>query len=619
MPNRTTFADENVTAVQAMLISMTGTNARVKELTKATLDLAVGLNMDAESAAALVAKSITGSNALSRYGIQIKDAGSQSERTSIIIDKLREKFGGMAEDQAKTATGSVEQMKNMLGELAETVGLLVAQILQQLKPALDWLVPILQGALTVAVNSIKTAFAGVLWVFTKLGAGIEELGNIVGLWNSQYMDQLNRAAEKLVVEYGTNVTNAFKGAAGAAQSYGMEIGHTASSQDQVLARTAQLKKEIEDYTKRQEQAAVGSAMWVQMGGLIADARAELEQLNAALDQSRLTDTERFTKGIEGFLSTFKVVMDLVKQGSGWNIIDPQKMDDDTKQVRDQLEVLDSVRRETFGSEQEFELNELKTQYEKQQEMAHGNEELLTALRNQYAKRRAEIESKYLQKAMQTFADLSMEAIGLLKMAEENRSGAALADIQRRRDAELASIDAQLENENLSEQQREQLRDKRKSLEQQFDNERRQEQARSFAAMKRAAVIESIIQTALAVTKALPNIPLAIAVGALGAAKTALIGAQPTPAFHEGGSFFVNAPPNVQVPILVRGGERGVIQTEKQQADAGTGRGATIHINFNTPVPHSQWVVDSIKKALRDTGLTADKLLVNNRRKTLVTA
>ena len=44
--------------------------------------------------------------------------------------------------------------------------------------------------------------------------------------------------------------------------------------------------------------------------------------------------------------------------------------------------------------------------------------------------------------------------------------------------------------------------------------------------KRRAILESIIQTALAVVAALPNLPLSIFAGATGAAQTALIAAQP---------------------------------------------------------------------------------------------
>ncbi len=52
--------------------------------------------------------------------------------------------------------------------------------------------------------------------------------------------------------------------------------------------------------------------------------------------------------------------------------------------------------------------------------------------------------------------------------------------------------------------------------------------------KKMAILVAIINTAAAVVKSLPNIPLAIATGAIGAAQVATIASTPIPAFAEGG-------------------------------------------------------------------------------------
>ena len=52
--------------------------------------------------------------------------------------------------------------------------------------------------------------------------------------------------------------------------------------------------------------------------------------------------------------------------------------------------------------------------------------------------------------------------------------------------------------------------------------------------KAVAIIEAIVNTASAVVESLPNLPLAIAVGALGAAQVATIASTPIPAFADGG-------------------------------------------------------------------------------------
>jgi hypothetical protein len=79
--------------------------------------------MDLGSAADLVGKSITSStNALSRYGIQITDTRSKSERLEQVVGQLTKRFDGQAEAAAKVGSGPLEQLKNKFGDLMENVG-----------------------------------------------------------------------------------------------------------------------------------------------------------------------------------------------------------------------------------------------------------------------------------------------------------------------------------------------------------------------------------------------------------------------------------------------------------------------------------------------------------------
>jgi hypothetical protein len=85
--------------------------------------------------------------------------------------------------------------------------------------------------------------------------------------------------------------------------------------------------------------------------------------------------------------------------------------------------------------------------------------------------------------------------------------------------------------------------------------------------------------------------------------------------HEGGvvpkrgSTFFGGSPSDEYPILVRGGE--TVRTEQQEAALGGGSGATVIMNFNAPVSDMDFVVNSVKKAIRQTGLAVDKLLVDD--------
>lgn len=87
--------------------------------------------------------------------------------------------------------------------------------------------------------------------------------------------------------------------------------------------------------------------------------------------------------------------------------------------------------------------------------------------------------------------------------------------------------------------------------------------------------------------------------------------------HTGGTVgsFASQPAAREFPILVRGGE--TVRTEGQERDlqnrmGGRGGGGTVIINFNSPVSDDVFVMNGITKALRKSGMTIDKLAVNQR-------
>ena len=86
---------------------------------------------------------------------------------------------------------------------------------------------------------------------------------------------------------------------------------------------------------------------------------------------------------------------------------------------------------------------------------------------------------------------------------------------------------ELDNKNLTEQQK-------IDIEEKYAVKARKIKQDAFKKQKAADIIQGIMSTALAVVKALPNIPLAIAAGIAGAASVAVIAAQPMPEFYEGG-------------------------------------------------------------------------------------
>lgn len=93
------------------------------------------------------------------------------------------------------------------------------------------------------------------------------------------------------------------------------------------------------------------------------------------------------------------------------------------------------------------------------------------------------------------------------------------------------------------------------------------------AFKAISIVETIIATAKAVAKALPNIPLSVAVGAIGAAQVAMIASQK---FHSGGMIRAHDGLAVdEVPIIAQSGE-GIL-SRRGMANLG-GEGALNALN-----------------------------------------
>jgi hypothetical protein len=134
----TTFGDEAIIGVQSSLAAFIDSEEQIKLATEATLDMAVAMGMDLKSAGDLVAKTLGSStNAMSRYGIEVVGAVGSTERLESLTNNVAKLFGGQAKAQADTYAGSVQQMKNSLGDMAENMGKIVIPVFEKLAPHLN--------------------------------------------------------------------------------------------------------------------------------------------------------------------------------------------------------------------------------------------------------------------------------------------------------------------------------------------------------------------------------------------------------------------------------------------------------------------------------------------------
>lgn len=169
----------------------------IKKLMPAVSDLAVaqyGVSVSGEqmkSMSNLVGKVMAGNvSALSRYGVvmdgtqkKLLQTGTESQRASVLVDVLKQNFGGLAEAMANTPEGRVQQLKNAWGDMKEVVG---AKLYPTITKTLNWVsdkIPTVQNVFEKAVNAcqpIMTSFTdGVLPAVDNLFGAFKNVGSAI--------------------------------------------------------------------------------------------------------------------------------------------------------------------------------------------------------------------------------------------------------------------------------------------------------------------------------------------------------------------------------------------------------------------------------------------------------
>jgi hypothetical protein len=153
--NATTFDDEAIKGVMSSLTAFGLQGQTLKDVTKATLDLAQATGMDLDSAGKVVAKSIGSStNALARYGIEVDSGVNKTEKAKQVIEGISALYSGQASAAVSTYEGKMKQLANQTGELQEAVG-------KELAPAFQDVGSVMLDVLTVVVGWFKNIADGI--------------------------------------------------------------------------------------------------------------------------------------------------------------------------------------------------------------------------------------------------------------------------------------------------------------------------------------------------------------------------------------------------------------------------------------------------------------------------
>lgn len=121
--SKTAADGDALVAGQAMLVQFGATQDQTVALTPLLADLSRKMGVDTETAARAVGKALNGSTGqLQRMGIQVDATKAATDPFTATMEALSSTVGGFAEAEGATAAGTLERIKNQLGDVVEAVG-----------------------------------------------------------------------------------------------------------------------------------------------------------------------------------------------------------------------------------------------------------------------------------------------------------------------------------------------------------------------------------------------------------------------------------------------------------------------------------------------------------------
>ncbi len=143
------------------------------------------------------------------------------------------------------------------------------------------------------------------------------------------------------------------------------------------------------------------------------------------------------------------------------------------------------------------------------------------------------EQKKLQQQTIITLNSAVQLTDALSQITQNRIANELNEEQNKNDEKQTLLQSQLDAGLISDKD---FKVKKDALDKEFKAKESKLKKEAFEKDKQANIIKAIMNTAVSVTASLPNIPLSILSGVLGAIQVGLIASQPTPKFAKGGVF-----------------------------------------------------------------------------------
>ena len=195
--------------------------AQIDKLTPVIVNFSVKSKISLDESASIIIKALEGNGkALKEYGINIKDAKTESERLAIVMSELGNKVNGAADAFGETTAGKIAETQQSMKDLKEEIG---TGLLPMIKSTLSWFRDLINelNGITIAVKKMQDV--GFAKVFSRVGEG---LGALItgGPEKLRKLNEMRQAAENA----GAKMNDIAEGIA-------TEVGGKTIKEQQVLA------------------------------------------------------------------------------------------------------------------------------------------------------------------------------------------------------------------------------------------------------------------------------------------------------------------------------------------------------------------------------------------------
>lgn len=187
--SRTLFGDEAIIEQQAYLAALGLSEQQINDTIEAAVQLSAALGMDLTSAVKNLAKTYGGmTGELGESIPALKNFTQEQLKAGDAIGYVNANYKGFAESAAETGTGSLTQLQNKLGDLAEKIGTILIPVLEKVVVVLEKFVDALsklpEGAQTAVVGlgvflaAIGPVLSGLSSMTTLLAGVVGKLGSL---------------------------------------------------------------------------------------------------------------------------------------------------------------------------------------------------------------------------------------------------------------------------------------------------------------------------------------------------------------------------------------------------------------------------------------------------------